>query len=76
MSSSLQTLVLALATLAVGGVEGFKYQKRANPLDTSNIQGGQNVLIANAQQTQFYTQMQFGSGHIALAIYGLLSTTR
>ena len=76
MHPSAQTLVLALTTLAVGGVEGLKFQRRADPIDTSNAQGAQNLLITNADQTLFYTPMQFGSGSEVLNIYGLVSTTR
>lgn len=76
MHSSPQTLALALATLAIGGAQGFKFHGRADAVDTDSSQGAHNLLIANADQTQFYTQMQFGSGNGAVNIYGVVSTTR
>ena len=76
MHPSIQTLVLTLATLAIGGVEGLKIRKRADPLDTSESQGVQNILITDAKQNLFYTPMEFGSGDGAVSIYGLVSTTR
>jgi hypothetical protein len=72
MHPSPRMLVLTLATLAVGGVQGLKFPRR----DASNAQGSQNVLITNPEQTLFYTPMQFGSGNGAVNIYGLVSTTR
>lgn len=76
MHPSTQTLALALATLAIGGVQGLKFHRRADPVDTSSTQGAQNLLITNAEQTLFYTPMQFGSGDRSVNIYGLVSTTR
>ena len=77
MYSSMQTLVLALTALAVGGVEGhIKSKKRADPVDISNAEGVQNILVTNADQNRFYIPMEFGSGNGAVDIYGLVSTTR
>jgi hypothetical protein len=75
MHPSVQTLVLGLTTLAVGAVEGLKFNKRADGGNTTDIQAAQNVLITNADQTLFYTPMQFGSGDGVVNIYGLVSTT-
>jgi len=71
-----QTLVLTLTTLAIGGAEGRKFQKRADVVDTSDAQDAHNILITNDKQTLFYTPMQFGSGDAVVDIYGLVSTTR
>lgn len=76
MLPSPQSLLLTLAAVAVVGVESLKLQKRADPVDTSNLQGGQNILITNAEQTLFYIPMQFGSGSGLVDIFGLISTTR
>jgi hypothetical protein len=76
MSPPLQTLVLSLAALAIGRAEGLKFQKRADAIDTSNVQGARNVLITNADQNLFYAPMQFGSGNGVVDTYGLISTTR
>jgi len=76
MHPSTQMLALALTTLAIGGVQGLKFHRRADPVDTSNTQGAQNLLITNAEQTLFYTPMEFGSGNGSVHIYGLVSTTR
>lgn len=76
MHPSVQTLVLTLSTLAIGGAEGLKFQKRADVADISDTQGAQNLLITNDQQTLFYTPMQFGTGNGAVNLYGLVSTTR
>ena len=76
MLSPLQTLALTLATLAIGGAQGLKLKKRADPVDTTSIQGAQNILITNAEQTLFYTPMQFGSGSNLVDVFGLVSTTR
>lgn len=76
MRPSVQTLVLTLTILAIGGAEGLKFQRRADAVDTSNAQGVQNLLVTNADQTLFYTPMQFGSGSGVVNIYGLVSTTR
>lgn len=76
MLPSIRKFGLTLAALAIGGAEGLKFQKRADAVDTSNIQGARNILITNAQQTLFYTPMQFGSGSSLVDIFGLVSTTR
>jgi hypothetical protein len=76
MLPSPQAFVLTLAALAIGGTQGLKLKKRADPVDTSNIQGAQNILITNAEQTLFYTPMQLGSGSSLVNIFGLVSTTR
>jgi len=76
MHPSIRTVVLTLATLAIGGTEGLKLRKRADPVDTSEAQGVQNILITDAGQNLFYTPMQFGSGDGAVSIYALVSTTR
>lgn len=76
MHPSAQVLVLTLVTLAIGGVEGFKFHRRADVVDTSNTQGVQNIVTTNAEQTQFYIPMQFGSGSGSVNTYGLISTTR
>ena len=76
MHPSIRTLVLTLATLAIDGAQGLKFHRRADAVDISNAQGTQNILITNAEQTLFYTPMQFGSGNGTVNIYGLVSTTR
>ena len=76
MHPSIRTLVLTLATVAIGGTDGLKLKKRADPVDTSATQGIQNILITDASQNWFYTPMQFGSGDGAVSIFGLVSTTR
>jgi hypothetical protein len=76
MLPSVQTLVLTLTTLAVGSAEGLKLNRRADAVDTTSVQGLQNVLITNPDQNQFYTQIQFGSGNGAVNLLGLVSTTR
>lgn len=73
MPPSLQKLALTLAALAIGTTEGLRFQKRA---DTSNAEGPQNVLITDAEQSLFYTPMQFGSGSGLVSLFGLVSTTR
>lgn len=76
MHPSVQTLVLALVTLAIGGAEGFTLKKRADPVDTSDVQGAQNILITDAGQNLFFTPMQFGSGSGVVSTLALVSTTR
>lgn len=76
MHPPIRTLVLTLATLAIGGAEGLKLRKRADPVDTSEAQGAQNILITDAGQNLFYTPMKFGTKTGAVSIYGLVSTTR
>ena len=76
MHPSVPTFVLALAALAIGGAEGFKFRKRADPVGTSNAQGAQNVLITNAEQNLFYIAMHFGSQDEVGYAYSLVSTTR
>lgn len=76
MHPSAQTLVLTLAALAASGAQGFRFHRRADPVDNSNSQGLQNILVTNAQQTSFYIPMQFGSGSGAANLLGLISTVR
>ena len=76
MSPSSRPLLLALATLAIYGVEGFKFQRRADSIDANSTQGLQNILITTAEQTLFYTPMQFGSGGRVASTYGVVSTIR
>lgn len=76
MHPSAQTLVLTLAALAVSGAQGFSFHRRADPVDNSNAQGLQNILVTDAQQISFYIPMQFGSGNGAANILGLISTVR
>ena len=76
MLPSAQTLVLTLTALAIGGAEGFRLRRRDNVSDTAATQGAQNVLVSNADQTQFYVAMQFGTGTGIVDTYSLVSTTR
>jgi len=76
MYPSVRTLVLTLATLAIGGAQGLKLQRRDDPVDDSDSQGPQNILLTNAEQTLFYTPMGFGSGNGVLSTFAVVSTTR
>jgi hypothetical protein len=76
MSPTSRPLLLALAALAICGAEGFKFQRRADWSDANGDQGPQNILITIADQTLFYTPMQFGSGGRVVSTYGVVSTTR
>lgn len=79
MHSSVRSLVLTLATLAIGGVNGLKFPKRnGGAVDISDAPGpGRlNILTTNAEQNQFYIPMQFGSDVGAEEKLGLVSTTR